>query len=113
MASRLHSHASDNCRTNRPDPAAVLRPPNLDCADRRTHSGEGGPKGPRERPMYCEYYGLAMSPFNNTPDPRFFFNTPDHEEALASLVYAAQERKGFVLVTGEVGSGKTLLSRLL
>jgi type II secretory pathway predicted ATPase ExeA len=63
--------------------------------------------------MYCESFGLSVLPFNNTPDPRFFFNTPDHEEALASLLYAAQERKGFVLVTGEVGSGKTLLSRLL
>ncbi len=63
--------------------------------------------------MYCESFGLNVLPFNNTPDPRFFFNTPDHEEALASLIYAAQERKGFVLVTGEVGSGKTLLSRML
>ncbi|HUN81891.1 MAG TPA: AAA family ATPase, partial [Phycisphaerae bacterium] len=63
--------------------------------------------------MYCESFGLSASPFNNTPDPRFFFNTPDHEEAMASLLYAAHERKGFVLVTGEVGSGKTLLSRML
>ncbi len=63
--------------------------------------------------MYCEFFGLKTLPFNNTPDPRFFFNTPDHEEALASLLYAAQERKGFVLVTGEIGSGKTLLSRML
>ncbi len=63
--------------------------------------------------MYCEFFGLKSLPFNNTPDPRFFFNTPDHEEALASLLYAAQERKGFVMVTGEVGAGKTLLSRML
>lgn len=63
--------------------------------------------------MYCEFFGLAAPPFNNTPDPRFFFNTPDHEEALASLIYAAEQRKGFLLVTGDVGSGKTLLSRLL
>lgn len=63
--------------------------------------------------MYHEHFGLSVAPFSNTPDPRFFFNTPDHEEALASLVYVALERKGFALVTGEVGTGKTLLSRLL
>ncbi|MFQ5429938.1 MAG: AAA family ATPase [Phycisphaerae bacterium] len=63
--------------------------------------------------MYREFFGLKTSPFNNTPDPRFFFNTPEHEEALASLLYAVEQRKGFVLVTGEVGSGKTLLSRIL
>lgn len=63
--------------------------------------------------MYFEHFGLTTSPFNNTPDPRFFFNTPDHEEALASLLYAIEERKGFVLVTGEVGAGKTLLSRMV
>ena len=63
--------------------------------------------------MYCEFFGLTTAPFNNTPDPRFFFNTPDHEEALASLLYTVEQRKGFVLVTGEVGSGKTLLSRTL
>jgi len=63
--------------------------------------------------MYREFFGLTASPFNNTPDPRFFFNTPDHEEALASLLYAVEARKGFVLVSGEVGAGKTLLSRLL
>ncbi|MBX3395230.1 MAG: AAA family ATPase [Phycisphaerae bacterium] len=63
--------------------------------------------------MYFEYFGLTTSPFNNTPDPRFFYNTPDHEEALASLLYAVEERKGFVLVSGEVGAGKTLLSRMV
>ena len=63
--------------------------------------------------MYCDFFGLRHLPFNNTPDPRFFFEAPDHEEALASLLYAAEERKGFALVTGEVGAGKTLLSRLL
>jgi len=63
--------------------------------------------------MYCEFFGLRVPPFENTPDPGFFFNTPEHQEALASLLYAVQQRKGFVLLTGEVGTGKTLLSRVL
>ncbi len=63
--------------------------------------------------MYCEYFSLRVPPFENTPDPGFFFNTPEHQEALASLLYAVQQRKGFVLLTGEVGTGKTLLSRVL
>ncbi len=63
--------------------------------------------------MYAEFFGLRELPFNNTPDPRFFYPTPDHEEALASLVYAVKERKGFVLLTGEVGAGKTLIARMM
>lgn len=63
--------------------------------------------------MYAEFFGLRELPFNNTPDPRFFYSTPDHEEALASLIYAVKERKGFVLLTGEVGAGKTLVTRLM
>lgn len=62
--------------------------------------------------MYASFFGLRGLPFNNTPDPRFFYSTPDHEEALASLIYAIKERKGFVLLTGEVGAGKTLVSRM-
>ena len=63
--------------------------------------------------MYANFFGLRELPFNNTPDPRYFFSTPDHEEALASLIYAVSERKGFILLTGEVGSGKTLIARLM
>ena len=63
--------------------------------------------------MYVEFFGFRELPFNNTPDPRFFFSTPDHEEALASLIYAVKERKGFVLLTGEVGAGKTLVTRMM
>lgn len=63
--------------------------------------------------MYASFFGLRELPFNNSPDPRFFFSTPDHEEALASLIYAVTEQKGFVLLTGEVGSGKTLVTRLM
>ena len=63
--------------------------------------------------MYSKFFGLRELPFNNTPDPRFFYATADHEEALASLIYAVRERKGFVLLTGEVGAGKTLVSRMM
>ncbi|MHC5112017.1 MAG: ExeA family protein [Planctomycetota bacterium] len=63
--------------------------------------------------MYAEFFGFRELPFNNTPDSRFFYSTPDHDEALASLIYAVQERKGFVLLTGEVGAGKTLVSRMM
>ncbi|MCH7592499.1 MAG: AAA family ATPase, partial [Planctomycetes bacterium] len=63
--------------------------------------------------MYADFFGFRELPFNNTPDPRFFFATPDHEEGLASLIYAVKERKGFVLLTGEVGTGKTLVTRMM
>ena len=63
--------------------------------------------------MYAEFFGLAEMPFNNTPDPRFFYATPDHEEALASMIYAVSGGKGLMLLTGEVGAGKTLLTKML
>lgn len=63
--------------------------------------------------MYADFFGFRELPFNNTPDPRFFYPTPDHEEALASLIYATTQRKGFVLLTGEIGAGKTLLTRMM
>ncbi len=62
--------------------------------------------------MYCSHFGLHRPPFNNTPDPTFYFSTPEHEEALATLQYIVFQRKGFVLVTGEVGAGKTLIGRM-
>lgn len=63
--------------------------------------------------MYEKFYGLARSPFELTPDPCFFYPTPAHNEALAILSYGVLRRKGFVVVTGEVGTGKTLLLRYL
>lgn len=63
--------------------------------------------------MYEAYWQLAQKPFENTPDPRFIYYTHQHREALARLIYVARERKGAALLTGEYGSGKTLLSRVL
>src|SRR5258705_13605560 len=59
--------------------------------------------------MYKEFFGLRANPFNVNPDPRYLYLTRHTEEALACLTYGIQSRKGFVLLTGEVGSGKTTL----
>ena len=63
--------------------------------------------------MYLKYFGLTEKPFELTPDPKFLFLTPGHREALAQLTYGVQEQKGFILITGEVGTGKTTLLRTL
>jgi general secretion pathway protein A len=63
--------------------------------------------------MYREFFGLERYPFNLTPDPGCFVSTEDHNEALAALYYGVRQHKGFVVVTGEVGTGKTLLLRCL
>ncbi|MEX0774290.1 MAG: AAA family ATPase [Phycisphaeraceae bacterium] len=63
--------------------------------------------------MYESFYNLAVAPFQNTPNSRFFFETEQHKEALAKLEYTVRNRRGFALVTGEIGSGKTTLSRTL
>ncbi len=63
--------------------------------------------------MYENFYNLAAAPFHNTPNPRFFFETDQHREALAKLEYTVRNRRGFALVTGEIGSGKTTLTRTL
>lgn len=63
--------------------------------------------------MYKSFFSLERSPFEISPDPRFLYPTGRHYEALANLYYAIRERKGFVVLTGEVGTGKTLLVRCL
>jgi len=64
--------------------------------------------------MYQKFFGLKESPFNVNPDPRYLYMTKQIQEALAGLTYGIQNRKGFILLTGEVGTGKTtLLNRLL
>ncbi len=63
--------------------------------------------------MYEEYWNIREKPFENTPDPKFFHHSPDHEEALMRLYYVIKERKGGGLLTGEYGSGKTVLTRYI
>lgn len=60
--------------------------------------------------MYQDYFQLSTSPFENTPDPRFFFASEQHREALAAIEYTLRMRKGFVMVTGAIGSGKTTVA---
>ena len=63
--------------------------------------------------MYKAFFGLNSTPFNLSPDPSFLYRSPHHEEALASLIYGVQSRKGFIVLTGEVGTGKTTMLECL
>src|SRR5437667_1292492 len=63
--------------------------------------------------MYEAYWGLSEPPFDNSPNPKFFRRSPEHEEALVRLVYMVSHRKGCGMLTGEYGCGKTTLSRAL
>lgn len=61
--------------------------------------------------MYNDYYQLKENPFNTTADPEFFFSSKSHSEAVANLIYGIEQRKGILVVTGEIGTGKTTLCR--
>ena len=63
--------------------------------------------------MYNSYFGFRESPFSVTPDPRFFYTNPAYLEAFATLRYGIEAKKGFIVITGEVGTGKTTLLRKL
>ena len=63
--------------------------------------------------MYLKYWNLKEPPFKNVPDQNLFFPSNQHEEALVRLLYAVEQRKGVAMLTGEVGSGKTTVSRVL
>ena len=61
--------------------------------------------------MYTDFYGFTKPPFRPTPDADFLFLSPSHKEALASIIYGIEQRKGFIAITGEVGVGKTTILR--
>ena len=61
--------------------------------------------------MYCSFYGITEKPFSITPDPKFLYLGKTHKEAFAHLLYGIRERGGFIVVTGEIGAGKTTLCR--
>jgi general secretion pathway protein A len=63
--------------------------------------------------MYQDFFGFREMPFNITPNPRFLFLSPTHQEALQNLRYGIEHKKGFIVLTGEVGCGKTTLCRQL
>jgi general secretion pathway protein A len=64
-----------------------------------------------EEDMYTEFYGLKELPFALTPDPRYIYFTPSHTEVMANLHYGIESGKGLIVVTGEVGTGKTTMLR--
>src|SRR5256712_11442989 len=63
--------------------------------------------------MYESYYGFVEKPFSLTPDPKYLFRSPSHADAFELLQYAIRRREGFVVVTGDIGTGKTTLCRAL
>lgn len=63
--------------------------------------------------MYNAFFGFKENPFNLSPDPLFLYRSPQHEEALANLTYGVRSRKGFIVLTGEIGTGKTTMLECL
>ena len=63
--------------------------------------------------MYLNYFGLSDNPFSIAPNPDYLYMSPRHKEALAHLTFGLRESGGFVMLTGEVGTGKTTVSRKL
>src|SRR3954447_15050941 len=63
--------------------------------------------------MYNAFFGFTQNPFNISPDPAFLYRSEQHEEAISNLIYGVQSRKGFIVLTGEVGTGKTTMLECL
>jgi general secretion pathway protein A len=71
------------------------------------------PSSQEHKALFESHFGFRETPFGVTPDPRFFYGHPLYLEGLAALVHGIESKKGFMLVTGEVGTGKTTLLRKL
>lgn len=95
-----------------PDPVEE-RPPLIVPVETRVSSPPPAPCRPNGGGHYLEHWGLREMPFENTPNPKYYFPSPNHEEALQRLLYGIEARKGAVILSGEIGCGKTLLSRTL
>src|SRR3546814_3680363 len=81
---------------------------------RRLQHGRLRPDRPQihflaERPMYTDHYGFTDQPFQLTPDARFYFDSRTHKKAMAYLGYGLAQGEGFIVITGDVGSGKSTL----
>src|SRR5437763_12924450 len=63
--------------------------------------------------MYEEYYGFTEKPFSLTPDPKYLFKSASHASAFELLQYAVRRREGFIVITGDIGTGKTTLCRAI
>ena len=63
--------------------------------------------------MFESFFGLTTAPFQLSPDPDFYFDSRGHHHALSYLKYGVHQREGFVIITGEIGAGKTTLVRAL
>ena len=63
--------------------------------------------------MYTSFFGLEENPFNVTPDPKYLYLSPQHREALNHLIYGINEKKGFIVITGGIGTGKTTICRAI
>jgi general secretion pathway protein A len=94
-------------------PAVVPIPVIAEADAPAADSSPGASPMPLPGNFYQDWFGFERMPFNNTPDPRFFLPTEKHQEALSRLIYAISERKGFVMISGEIGSGKSTLCRTL
>ena len=71
------------------------------------------PQSPGDTPLYEEFYGFGQSPFALAPDPRFLYLSDSHEEAIRLLLQSIRRREGFIVLSGDIGTGKTTLCRAL